>query len=112
MKFVIAAAALFVAAPAFAQAADNVSDTLKEVTSKGVTMNVMGTEGAIDYAADGTFSGFDGQIGGTWKAEGTKLCLTIPGMIENQCTEYPEGKKSGDKFEIASEMGPMEITIR
>jgi hypothetical protein len=34
-------------------------------------------------------------------------------MIENQCTEYPTGKKSGDKFIIAdANIGDIEITIR
>ena len=112
MRLLLAAAAMMIAAPAFAQAADNVTDTIKEVTTKGVTLNVMGTEGDIDYSADGTFVGFDGQFGGTWTADGNKLCLAVPGMIDNQCTEYPDGKKSGDSFEIPSDMGPLLVKIR
>lgn len=103
-------AALLCAAPAFAQAPP--SDTLKTIVEKGMTLSVMGMEGNMDFKPDGTFSGFDGQFAGTYKVDGAKLCLTVPGMIENQCTEYPVGKKSGDKFTIAADFGEMEVTVR
>lgn len=108
-KLAIALVALM-AAPAFAQAAP--SDTVKAVTEKGVVFDVMGMPVDIDFKADGNFSGMGGQLAGTWKADGKKLCLTIPGMIENSCTEYPDGKKSGDKFEVTGEQGAMSVTIK
>lgn len=104
-RLMIAAALIFAAAPAFA-------DTLKEVTTKGVTVSVQGTAMDINFTPDGNFASADGTIAGTWKADGPKLCLTIPGMVENQCTEYPANKKSGDSFDIVSDMGPMTVTIR
>ena len=114
--FAVAAAALL-ALPALAQEAPAApaappSDTIKAVTTKGVIFDVMGMEIDMDFKADGTFSGMAGAFAGTWKADGKKLCLTIPGMIENQCTEYPDGKKSGDSFEITSDQGSMTVKIR
>ena len=91
----IALALALIAAPALAQEAAPASDTIKEVTAKGVIFDVMGMEIDMDF-----------------KADGKKLCLTIPGMIENQCTEYPDGKKSGDSFEVVTEMGAMNVKIR
>jgi len=104
--------AALLAAPALAQTAPP-SDTVKAVIEKGVTMEVMGQAGDIDYKPDGTFSGFDGQFEGAYKADGNKLCITVEAFgIVDQCTEYPEGKKSGDSFEISSDMGPLKVTIR
>lgn len=113
-KLTITLVAALLAAPAFAQEATPApaSDTVKEVTTNGVTMEVQGQAFNIDYAEDGTFVGGDGMFGGTWKADGPKLCITIPGMVENQCTAYPDGKKAGDSFDIESDMGPMTIKIR
>ena len=110
---IFAAAAIALAAPALAQDAAPPSDTVKTVVEKGVSMEVMGQAGTIDYKADGTFSGFDGQFAGTYKTNGNKLCISVEAFgIDNQCTEYPDGKKSGDTFEIPSDMGPMKVTIR
>ena len=108
----LALAAAMLAAPAMAQSAPP-SDTLQAIVAKGMTMSVMGMSGNMDFTKEGNFSGFDGQFAGTYKLDGAKLCLTVPGMIENQCTEYPTGKKSGDKFTIAdANIGDIEITIR
>lgn len=112
-----AVAAALLAGPAFAQAAAPVlappSDTMQAIVEKGMTMTIMGMSGNMDFAKDGNFSGFDGQFAGTYKVDGAKLCLTVPGMVENQCTEYPVGKKSGDTFIIQSpDIGDIEIAIR
>jgi heat shock protein HslJ len=106
-----ALAAVLLAAPALDQTPP--TDTVKAVVEKGVTMEVMGQAGDIEYKPDGTFSGFDGQFEGKYKTDGNKLCITVEafGLID-QCTEYPDGKKSGDTFEIPSDMGPMKVTIR
>lgn len=108
----ITLAAVLLAAPALAQDVAPPSDTIKAVLEKGVTIDVGGMTGDIEYKNDGTFSGFGGQFAGTYKADGNKLCITVPGMIENQCQEYPAGKKSGDTFELTSDMGPLKTTIR
>ncbi len=113
--FVLAAAVL--AGPAFAQDAAPAlappSDTLQAIVAKGMTMSIMGMAGDMTFTPDGNFSGFDGQFAGTYKLDGAKLCLTVPGMVENQCTEYPVGKKSGDTFIIQNpDIGDIEIAIR
>lgn len=104
-------AAVMAAAPAFAQAPP--SDTVKAVIEKGVSMDVQGNVGEIEYKPDGTFSGFDGMFAGTYKADGNKLCITVEAFgIVDQCQVYPDGKKSGDSFELTSDMGAMQVTIR
>jgi hypothetical protein len=108
----LALAAGLLAAPVLAQTAAPASDTIKAVTAKGVTMSVQGMDFDIDFTPDGNFTGAGGQFAGTWKADGKKLCLTIPGMIDNQCTEYPDGKKSGDSFDITNDQGSITVKIR
>ena len=60
------------------------------------------------------FSGFDGQYEGTYKVDGSKLCLTAPAVgQDNTCFDYPNGQKSGDKFKITDpNVGEIEITIK
>jgi hypothetical protein len=97
-----AAAATLIASPAFA-------GTLDEVVKNGVSMDVGGMVIDVTYKPDGTFAA--GDFMGKYKVDGTKLCLTIDGVIDNQCTEYPVGKVPGDTFEVPSDFGPMKITI-
>ena len=112
LQTVLLAAALF-AAPAFAQDAAPPSDTVAAVVAKGVSMDVGGNVGNIDYKADGTFSGFDGMFSGTYKTNGDKLCITVEAFgLTDACQAYPAGKKSGDTFTLESDMGPMQVTIR
>lgn len=110
----MALATAMIAAPALAQTAP--SDTISEMISKGVTINVaqMGITGDVAYKADGTFSGFDGQYEGTYKVDGAKLCLTAAAVgQDNTCIEYPTGKKSGDTFKVSDPaVGELEITIK
>jgi hypothetical protein len=101
----LVAAAGLLAAPA-------VANTLEEVTKNGVLITVGGVPYDIAYNADGTFAEATGQFAGTWKVDGDNLCITIPGLVENQCTLYPKDKKSGDEFEVASDMGPMLVKIK
>jgi hypothetical protein len=108
LKLVLAAAVML-AAPAFAQGAPG-NDTVLAVVEKGVAIEIGGFAGTVDYKADGTFSGFDGMFSGTYKVDGNKICSESD--LGASCAEYPEGKKSGDTFELPSEMGPMKVTIR
>lgn len=108
LKLALAAVALL-AAPAFAQGAA-ASDTVAAIVAKGVSIEIGGFAGTVDYKADGTFSGFDGMFSGTYKVDGNKICSESD--LGASCAEYPDGKKSGDTFELPSEMGPMKVTIR
>lgn len=104
-------AAAMIAAPAFAQ--EPPSETIKNVIEKGVSMDAQGNVGEIEYKPDGTFSGFDGMFSGTYKADGNKLCITVEAFgLVDACQAYPDGKKSGDTFELTSDMGTMQVTIR
>jgi polyisoprenoid-binding protein YceI len=113
-KSLLAAAVALAATPALAQTAP--SDTITLVLEKGVTMSVaqMGITGDVTYKPDGTFSGFDGQYEGTYKVDGTKLCLTSAAVgQDNTCFDYPTGQKSGDKFKITDpNVGEIEITVK
>lgn len=102
----LGAAAVAIAAPAFA-------DTLKEVTTKGVVMSVQGMEIPVNYKPDGTFSvEVQGQsISGKWRIDGAKLCTSSDMQPAERCTEYPADKKSGDTFEIQGAMGAATIKI-
>ena len=91
-KLIAATALLAIAAPAFAQAA---SDTLKEVTTKGMILTIEQL-GAIDitYKPDGTWVGknetLEGAIGGPltgkWRIDGDKLCTEADIMPGESCT--------------------------
>jgi hypothetical protein len=106
---VLAAVVVSLSLPAMAQ---EQSDTLKAVTSRGIEARISGISVQVAYKPDGTFENSRG-LSGTWKAVGDKLCVTIPGVIENQCDAYPPGKKSGDTFEvIAADVGLMMVTIK
>ncbi len=111
LQFALLSAVLF-AAPALAQGAPP-SDTVKAVVEKGVSMDVQGNVGDIEYKPDGTFSGFDGMFSGTYKTDGNRLCITVEafGLVDS-CQEYPDGKKSGDSFSMESPQGAMQVTIR
>lgn len=105
-KVLIAAAALaFVALPAFA-------DTLQEITIKGMVLTVQGMDIDVTYTPDGKFTALDGQVTGTWRIDGTKLCTTSNFQPTETCTDYPTGKKSGDTFEITSPQGTATVKIK
>ena len=109
-KFVIAAAALMCAGAAFAQTAAEGS-TLANVIAKGAVFDVQGMEIEMTFRPDGSFDG-GGLFGGKYKVDGKKLCLEITDFGVNTCSEYPDGKKSGDAFEITTDMGPMNVRIK
>ncbi|MBI1339415.1 hypothetical protein GC169_04285 [bacterium] len=102
--FVLAAASVALAAPALAT-------TLEAVVAHGVIIEVQGTPYDVTYKADGTFT-TDQGVEGTYKIDGDKLCITVPGVVDNDCTAYPEGKASGDSFEVTGGLGPSKVTIK
>lgn len=93
------------AAPAFA-------DTLQEVTTHGMVITAGGTDIDVVFTPDGKYTAFDGQITGTWRIDGEKLCTTSNAAPEEQCVPYPTGKKSGDSFEVTSPQGTATIKIK
>ncbi len=96
------------AAPAFAQQ----PTTLQEVTTKGIVIEAGGMQIDVKYTPDGKFTAMDGQVTGTWRIDGEKLCTTSNFSPAEECTAYPAGKKSGDSFELTGAQGPATIKIK
>ena len=101
--FLLAATALALAAPASAE-------TLDEVVKHGIILVIQGMEINVAYTPDGKFTAAEGQVTGTWKIDGDKLCTTTD-QGEN-CTTYPADKKSGDTFEVSNEQGSAKVHIK
>ena len=105
-KLLIAAfAASALATPAFA-------DTLTEVTSHGIVLMLGDMNIEVAYTPDGKFTAADGQITGTWKIDGDKLCTSSNFDPNVTCVAYPKDKKSGDTFTLESPQGSVQIKIR
>lgn len=103
---------LLAAAAVLAFATSAAADTLQEVTTKGIILTVQGMDIDVKYTPDGKFTAMDGQVTGTWKIDGDKLC-TVSNMDPNEsCVAYPADKKSGDAFELTSPMGTANVKIK
>lgn len=102
------------AAPVLAQTPPTgapANDTIKAIIEKGDVLDVMGMAYTLTYKPDGSYTDDQGS-GGKWRADGAKLCITPDAIGQELCSDYPAGKKSGDKFEINSDFGPMTVTIK
>jgi hypothetical protein len=102
---ILAAAAAALATPAFA-------DTLTEVTSHGIILMVQDMQIEVTYTPDGKFTAADGQVTGTWKIDGDKLCSNSNFDPNMTCIAYPKDKKSGDTFTLESPQGSVQIKIK
>lgn len=113
-ELLICTAIAALAAPAFAQQGAPASDTLKEVTTKGIVLSAQGMEIPVTYKPDGTFTatipGLDMPFTGKWHIAGDKLCTSTDATPE-ECVAYPLGKKSGDSFEVVGGQGPATVKI-
>ena len=102
---IAAAACAALATPAFA-------DTLTEVTGHGIVLMLGDMNIEVAYTPDGKFTAADGQITGTWKIDGEKLCTSSNFDPNVTCVAYPKDKKSGDTFTLDSPQGSVQIKIR
>lgn len=102
---ILAAAVLALGSPALA-------DTLQEVTTKGIVLTAQGMDIDVTYTPDGKFTAMDGQVTGTWRIDGEKLCTTSNYEPTESCTAYPADKVSGDSFEVTSDQGTVAIKIK
>jgi hypothetical protein len=105
VTIIAAAAALALATPAFA-------GTLEEVTAKGEIVTIQGMDLEVKFTPDGKFTAADGQITGTWKIDGDKLCTTSNLDPAESCATYPKNKKSGDSFEVVGPGGSATVKIK
>lgn len=102
-----AAAALATAKPVTTAPVDS---TLGQIITKGMTMNLADMEFVFSFKpADGTFE--TAAFAGKYWVEATRLCFDIPDVGYNACSEYPAGKKSGDKFGIETANGAADVKI-
>jgi hypothetical protein len=103
----LGALALFVGA-----AAPALADTYSEIIAHGLVLTLGDMDIAVTYTPDGKFTAMDGQITGTWKVDGDKLC-TSSNMDPNvTCVAYPKDKKSGDSFMLDTPAGSIPVKIR
>jgi hypothetical protein len=100
-----AVASLALAAPAAA-------GTLEEVVSHGIILTVQGMDIDVKYTPDGKFTAMDGQVTGTWKIDGDKMCTTSNFDPNETCAVYPKDKKSGDSFDLEGPQGVATIKIK
>jgi len=107
-QFLTFAAALLLAAPAFAQG----PTTLQEVTTKGIVLSVQGMDIDVTYKPDGTFTAMDDAVTGKWRIDGDRLCTSSNFDPNESCVAYPAGKKSGDTFDVTGPAGTATIKIK
>ena len=104
-RLLIAAAALAVAAPAAA-------GTLEEVVAHGMVLTIQDMQIDVAYTPDGKFTAADGQITGTYKIDGDKMCTTSNFDPHETCIVYPKDKKSGDSFDLTGPQGSVTVKIK
>lgn len=104
-KLLIGLAALALGSPAAAS-------TLTEVTTHGIILTVGDMDIPVAYTTDGKFTAMDGQVTGTWRIDGDKLCTISTADPNESCIAYPMDKKSGDLFTLDTPVGAVQIKIR
>ena len=107
---IMVVAALALGATALATPA--AADTLKEVTTHGIILTIGDMDIPVTYTPDGKLSAMDGQVTGTWRIDGDKLCTSSNVDPNETCVAYPKDKKSGDSFVLTSDQGSVTIRIR
>jgi hypothetical protein len=88
------------------------ADTLQEVTTKGIVLSVQGMDIDVTYMPDGKFTAMEGQVTGTWRIDGDKLCTTSSVDPNESCVVYPKDKKSGDSFDVTGPAGTATVKIK
>jgi len=107
---IMVVAALAFGSVAFATPA--AADTLKEVTTRGIILTIGDMDIPVTYTPDGKLSAMDGQVTGTWRIDGDKLCTSSNVDPNETCVAYPKDKKSGDTFILEGPSGSVQIKIR
>ena len=109
-KLILAAAASLAASTLLASPA--AAGTLDEVVKHGIILVVQGMEIDVTYTPDGKFTAMEGQVTGTWKIDGDKMCTTSNFDPNESCAVYPKDKKSGDSFDLEGPQGSVTIKIK
>ena len=103
---------LLIIAGLMALALPAAADTLQEVTTHGMILVIQDMEIDVVYTPDGKFTAADGQVTGTWKIDGDKLCTTSNFDPNETCTAYPHDKESGDSFDLTGPQGTATVKIK
>jgi opacity protein-like surface antigen len=88
------------------------ADTVQEVTTHGMVITLGDMQIDVDYTPDGKFTALGGQVTGTWRIDGDKLCTVAAIAPDENCIVYPHGKKSGDSFEVTGPQGSATVKIK
>ena len=95
-----------------ADATPVLADTLSEVTGHGIVLTIADMDIQVTYTPDHKFTAMDGQVTGTWRIDGEKLCTSSNVDPNESCVAYPKDKKSGDTFVLETPQGGVQIKIR
>jgi hypothetical protein len=112
MRRLLIAATALAATLVIASATPVLADTLQEVTTHGMVIMLGDMQIEVTYTPDGKYTAADGQVTGTWKIDGDKLCTTSNFDPNENCVPYPKGKKSGDSFEVTGPQGSATVRIK
>ena len=110
MRTLFAAAAACLAIAALAPPAQ--AGTYEEIIAHGMVVTIADMDIDLSFTPDGKWTGMAGQLAGTWRIDGEKLCTTSNLAPEESCAVYPKDKKSGDVFEVSNELGSAKVRIK
>ncbi len=88
------------------------SGTVRAIVEKGATFLIDNIAYGFVSKADGRYEGGPGNGGGTYRVDGKALCLTPQTFGQEVCFTCPDGKQSGDRFEVEGLHGSAILTIR
>jgi hypothetical protein len=86
--------------------------TLEEIVAHGMVVTIGDMDIDISFTPDGKFSGLEGQLAGSWKIDGDKMCTTSNLDPSETCMAYPKDKKSGDSFDLTGPQGTAKVKIK
>lgn len=87
------------------------SDTVRVMVEKGATFLIDGIAYAFEPKPDGRYAGGQGGVGGTYRVDGKAICLTPATYPQEMCFTCPDGRKSGDTFEVDGLRGAATVRI-
>jgi len=108
MRLQVAAISLLLLAAATPAAAD----TAQEIAAHGMTLAFQGSSVELTFTPDGKFTGMNGQINGTWRIDGDKVCSSGGARPGESCMICPPDKKSGDSFQVTLPAGLATVRIK
>lgn len=103
---------IMTAAAMMALASPAAAGTLDEVVKHGIILTIQDMQIEVTYTPDGKFTAMDGQVTGSWRIDGDKLCTSSNFDPNETCIAYPADKKSGDSFDLSGPQGSVTIKIK